>query len=93
METESNFTGIAEFASKGDNIALDEMFIGMFKAINKGIEKYTSSSKHPSKGWLEGCDDNPDNQTVDENDTETGTGNETEEVGSSTEILDSKTTY
>ncbi len=67
METESNFTGIAEFASKGKNITVDEMFIGMFKARNKEIERYNSSSKHLSKDWLEGCDDDPNNLMVDEN--------------------------
>ena len=94
METESNFTGIAEFASKGKNITVDEMLIGMFKARNKEIERYNSSSKHLGKDWLEGCDDDPNNQIVDENDTETETGNETyEEVVSSNEIIDPETTY
>jgi hypothetical protein len=98
METESNFTGIAEFASKGRNIAVDEMFIGMFKARNKEIERYNSSSKHLSKDWLEGCDDDPNNQMVDENYTENVTendiGNETDqEVVSSNEIIDPETTY
>jgi hypothetical protein len=94
METESNFTGIAEFASKGKNIAVDEMFIGMFKTRNKEIERYNSSSKHLSKDWLEGCDDNPNNQMVDENVTENDTGNETDqEVVSSNEIIDPETTY
>jgi hypothetical protein len=94
METESNFTGIAEYASKGKNIAVDEMFIGRFKARNKEIERYDSGSKHPSKSWLEGCDDDPNNQIADENDTETETGNETDEdVESSNEIIDPETTY
>jgi hypothetical protein len=93
METESNFTGIAEFASKGKNITVDEMFIGMFKAINKEIGRYNSSSKHLNKDWLEGCDDDPNNLTVDENDTETETGNETdEENGTIAEIIDPGTT-
>lgn len=93
METESDFTGIAEFASKGKNITVDEMFIGMFKARNKEIEKYNSSSKHSSKDWLEGCDDVPDNLKADENDTETENINETdEEDGPSAEIIDPKTT-
>ncbi|VVB63459.1 Uncharacterised protein [uncultured archaeon] len=92
METESDFTGIAEFASKGKNITVDEMFIGMFKARNKEIERYNSSSKHLSKDWLEGCDDDPNNLIVDKNDTETETGNETdEEDGPSAEIIDPKT--
>ena len=70
------------------------MFIGMFKARNKEIERYNSSSKHLGKDWLEGCDDDPNNQIVDENDTETETGNETyEEVVSSNEIIDPETTY
>ena len=98
METESNFTGIAEYASKGKNIAVDEMFIGMFKARNKEIERYNSSSKHLGKDWLEGCNDDPNNQIVDENytenDTETETGNQTDEVvGSSNEMIDPETTY
>jgi hypothetical protein len=93
METESNFTGIAEFASKGKNITVDEMFIGMFKARNKEIERYNSSSKHLSKDWLEGCDDDPNSLIVDENDTENETGNETEEEdGPINEIIDPETT-
>ncbi len=38
MESDSNFTGIVKYASKGKNIALGEMFIGRFKARNKEIE-------------------------------------------------------
>lgn len=92
METESNFTGIAEFASKGKSITVDEMFVGMFRARNKEIERYDSSGKHLSKDWLKGCDDDPDNLSVDENDTETENGNETDEDGPIAEIIDPFTT-
>jgi hypothetical protein len=74
------------------------MFIGMFKARNREIERYNSSNKHLGKDWLEGCNDDPNNQMVDENytenDTETETGNETYEVvGSGNETIDPETTY
>lgn len=95
MKTESNFTGIAEFTSKGKNIAVDEMFVGMFKTRNKEIERYNSSSKHPSKGWLEGCDDDPNNLVANENETvtEAEPENETvEEDGSDGETIDLNTT-
>jgi hypothetical protein len=96
METESNFSGIAEFDSKGKDVTVDEMYVGVFKTRNKEIERYNSSSKHLSKDWLEGCDDEQATQIVDENDTEndaendteTETGNETDEVGPSIEIID-----
>jgi hypothetical protein len=41
------------------------------------IEMYNSSSRHPINGWLEGCNDDPNNQIVDENDTQTETRDET----------------
>jgi hypothetical protein len=96
METESNFSGIAEFDSKGKDVTVDEMYVGVFKTRNKEIERYNSSTKHLSKDWLEGCDDEQATQIVDENDTEndaennteTETGNETDEVGPSIEIID-----
>jgi len=55
MESDSNFTGIVKYASKGKNIALSEMFIGRFKARNKEIEMYNSRSWHPSNDLLDGC--------------------------------------
>lgn len=95
METESNFSGIAEFDSKGKDVTVDEMYVGIFKTRNKEIERYNSSTKHLSKDWLEGCDDEQATVIVDENDTEndaendteTETGNETDEVGPSIEII------
>lgn len=83
METESNFTGIAEYSSKGKNAAVDEMFIGSFQTKNKQIESYNSSTKHPLKGWLESCTEEPDDQLVNENETQTeiDAGNETIEEG------------
>jgi hypothetical protein len=58
------------------------------------IEMYNSSSRHPINGWLEGCNDDPNNQIVNENDTQTKTGDETvQEDGPNNEILDSEETY
>jgi hypothetical protein len=52
METDSNFTGIAEYDLKGSNRAANEMLVGSFKAKNRAIEWQNSSRKYPDKSWL-----------------------------------------
>ena len=56
------------------------------------------AAKDEIQAVLKGCNDDPNNQIVDENytenDTETETGNQTDEVvGSSNEMIDPETTY
>ena len=54
----------ARKATKGEDMDLNEMFIGVFKAKNKEIESYNSNGKHPSNDWLEGCNEDLNNLTV-----------------------------
>jgi hypothetical protein len=77
METKSNFTGIAEYDSKGKNRDVNGMYIGSFRTKTKQVESFKSNGKYPDNGWLECCSEEPNNQSIEDDETENDIGNET----------------
>jgi hypothetical protein len=72
METDSNFSGIAQYDFRGPIRSINEMLVGSFTARNREIEWQNSSSKYADKSWLncplDECDPNVQENLSDQED-------------------------